>query len=307
VPIPSAAAEFSLATRRRMLAMLLAARNAWSTVPPNNIVGGWAAIATQLTAQLAAVQIAAARDGADYVPAMLEQLGIGSEALGTVVPSALAIGSSGMDLATVLGSVPLRALHVASDYGPIDGLTAGGSLLDGIVMTQVADAARVSASVRTAASPRVGGYIRQCAPGACSRCLVLAGRWYRWSSGFERHPRCQCVNVPVGQSAGKGMVTDVDDAFRSMSRAAQDRTFTRAGAEAIRDGADINQVVNARRAGGVYVAGAGLKATTEGTTRSGLAGALLRGRARLMPEAIYALATDREDAIRLLRLYGYLR
>lgn len=315
--------------------MLLSARSAWSTVPPRNIVAGWAGIASQLVAQLAAAQIKAAQLGDEYVPEVLQELGIDPVATATVAPGSLAIGSSGMDLATVLGSVPMRALHVAADGGPAAGLDAGDSLLAGIVTTQVGDAGRLAASMRTVASPRVGGYIRQCAPSACSRCLVLAGRWYRWSAGFLRHPRCMCVNVPVGQTAGKGMVTAAADRFQAMSRTEQDRIFTKAGAQAIRDGADINQVVNARRgalglspAGGRLTAaerlelqggrdvgrlqstqlfGRSVFTTTEGSTARGMAGQALNGRARLMPESIYAIATDRADAVRLLRVYGYLR
>ena len=48
--------------------------------------------------------------------------------------------------------------------------------------------------------------------------------------------------------------------------------------------------------------------TTEGTTRRGVAGARL-GQARtprLMPESILEIATDREDAVRLLRRFGYI-
>jgi hypothetical protein len=107
--------------------------------------------------------------------------------------------------------------------------------------------------------------------------------------------------------------------------------FTAAGAQAIRDGADVAQVVNARR--GMTVA-AGRRVTTQGTTRRALfggyeidpdTGRLRRRRAaelqrvpgqrtrsvtavRLMPEQIYAEAGgDRAEAIRLLRLHGYLR
>jgi hypothetical protein len=47
--------------------------------------------------------------------------------------------------------------------------------------------------------------------------------------------------------------------------------------------------------------------TTEGVTKNGVYGKT-RGRkpVRLMPESILAIATDRDDAIRLLKLYGYL-
>ena len=86
--------------------------------------------------------------------------------------------------------------------------------------------------------------------------------------------------------------------------------FTNAGAEAIREGSDIYQVVNARR--GMSPAG-GLKprVTTEGTTRFGFAGRRTgplhgTGIQRLMPEGIYQLARTREEARALLRQHGYL-
>jgi len=310
----------------------VSARNSWRQVPATNIVGGWAMIGRQVTAQVAAAQVAAARFGDAYVPVLLEELGIDPASVATVEPRALVVGSSGVDLGTVLGSAPLRALHVASEQGVDAGLDAGEALLGGIVQTQVADAGRLGASLRTVASPRVGGYIREVSADACGRCLVLAGKWYRWSSGFLRHPRCQCVNVPVGQAQGRDMVTDAGEAFRSMSKAQQDKAFTVGGAKAIRDGADINRVVNARRgtefAGqsatrvndqGLIVNerhrvmttrrvfGRDVFTTTEGATTRGVVGTQVAGRARLMPESIYQLATSRDDAIRLLRLHGYIR
>ncbi len=120
-----------------------------------------------------------------------------------------------------------------------------------------------------------------------------------------------------------------------MSQAEQDKVFGRAGAQAIRDGADMGQVVNARR--GMYTAGRlRVAATREGTTVRGLyggyeidpvTGQLRRRKAsemerrrsggrhisgtrsiRLMPEQIYLDAgNDRAEAIRLLRRFGYLR
>ena len=86
------------------------------------------------------------------------------------------------------------------------------------------------------------------------------------------------------------------------------------------DGADIGQIVNARR--GMTTAG-GRKYTSEGTTVRGLAGKRLgeatkqRGsryrRARmprLMPEQIYAeadrLGWDREEIVRQLKRFGYI-
>lgn len=84
-----------------------------------------------------------------------------------------------------------------------------------------------------------------------------------------------------------------------MSPAEQDKAFGKAGAQAIRDGADIGQVVNARR--GMYSAG-GVDYTRESTTKRGVA----EGQTRLMPESIYRLASSRDEAIRLLRQYRYI-
>jgi hypothetical protein len=115
-----------------------------------------------------------------------------------------------------------------------------------------------------------------------------------------------------------------------MTKAEQDKVFTKAGAQAIRDGADINQVVNARS--GMSAAGTtktGVNAdgqiininrrtltgptTTTGTTRRSLAGQRLgavRGGPpvkRLTPERIYEVAgEDRDEALRLLHENGYL-
>jgi hypothetical protein len=67
----------------------------------------------------------------------------------------------------------------------------------------------------------------------------------------------------------------------------------RPDAEAVRGGADLAKVVNARR--GMYTADGRLY-TREAAGK----------RPRLMPEQIFRDARDRDDAIRLLRLHGYI-
>lgn len=113
--------------------------------------------------------------------------------------------------------------------------------------------------------------------------------------------------------------------FSSLSAAEQNRIFTVAGAQAIRDGASITTVVNARR--GMYTAsayGRAVRATREGTTRRGAFYRAERLRAiqrglvprsgrgfrlrtpRLAPEEIYRLAGSRSEAIAMLHRFGYL-
>lgn len=79
-----------------------------------------------------------------------------------------------------------------------------------------------------------------------------------------------------------------------MDHVEQDKVFGKASAEAIREGADMARVVNARR--GMYEAG-GRQFTHEVAGR----------RPRLMPEQIFREARgNRDEALRLLRLHGYL-
>lgn len=153
---------------------------------------------------------------------------------------------------------------------------------------------------------------------SCSRCVVLAGRIYRDLDGFARHPLCDCEHWPVASEAeakAAGLVMDPIEAFES----GQVRGLSKADDQAIRDGADITQVVNATRGGGrrppgmtnvvsAEIFGRTVNATLEGTTSR----ADWRRKhpdlpIRLRPESIYEHARDRADALRLLRLYGYLQ
>jgi hypothetical protein len=132
----------------------------------------------------------------------------------------------------------------------------------------------------------------------------LAGKFYRWNEGFERHPQCDCRHIPTTENLAGDLTTDPMAYFDSLTPAEQDATFGAAGAQAIRDGADMGRVVNARRNGGVRKAqlfGKSAFITTVGTGRGG------RGGPRIMPETIYAIAgEDRAEAIRLLRVHGFI-
>jgi hypothetical protein len=129
--------------------------------------------------------------------------------------------------------------------------------------------------------------------------VILAGRFYRYSSGFERHPQCDCVNIPTREDVAGDYTTDPKLAFEQ----GRVKGLSRADEQAIRDGADMSQVVNAHS--GMYIAGH-RKLTRSGTTRSGTAGRRLGGATREMPEQIYRDATSRDNALELLRQHGYL-
>lgn len=127
--------------------------------------------------------------------------------------------------------------------------------------------------------------------------------------------------IPASENVAGDLTTSPKAYFDSLSEQEQNATFTKAGAQAVRDGANINQVVNARR--GMYTAGIGnlkVQATHEGVTSRGgfgraqsdlrkQGGRYRRSQTlRLMPEQIYLEAKgDRDEALRLLRKFGYIR
>src|SRR5690606_9551284 len=122
----------------------------------------------------------------------------------------------------------------------------------------------------------------------------LAGREYGVSTGFLRHPRCDCTMEPVTRK-NRPTPPDPQDLFESMSPEQRRKVFGEAGARAIEDGANIASVVNARKSmAKVEMFGRTVQATYVGT------GPRKRRRPpRLMPEEIYKIADSREEAIRL--------
>ncbi len=286
---------------------------AWAQIDPKNLSGSWAAsVGQQVQRAAQAGQYAAAAGATEYVQSLA---GDQVDTAGDVRPGAFTgVASDGRNLASLLYLPIIRAKQrIGGGLAVDEALAVGERELLMMVGTQVLDAGRMATSVAQVAEPKIIGYLRYLNPPSCSRCTVLAGRLYRWSSGFLRHPRCDCQMRPITRSEWDGHATDVTSdpkkAFQALTAQAQDQLYTRAGAQAIRDGADLGQVVNARR--GMYTAAGRTFATTEGTTARGVAGNRLRAAGlpvlRLTPEQIYLEADgDRQAAIRLLQRYGYI-
>ncbi|GAA1337173.1 hypothetical protein [Arthrobacter roseus] len=300
--IPSAAVTHYKQMQRLQSVAVLAARRAWSGVDLGNL-SGWEASLPEVTAALSVVQVEAASAGASYSALTLAQQGLYVAPEAFVDPSGFGgYASDGRPLDSLLHApVPHTKALIGGGMAADVAKDQGRKFLDMIVKTQVADAGRAAAGVDIAARPGTG-YVRMLNPPSCSRCSILAGRFYRWNAGFSRHPSCDCVHVTSTQSAvdgagSEGLIHDPYEYFQSLSEADQNRIYTKAGAAAIRDGSDIFQVVNSRRGmkpGGLL--------TTEGTSRRGNFG---RGR-RLTPEGIYAQGKSRQETLALLERNGYI-
>ncbi|KAB8186983.1 hypothetical protein FH608_046120 [Nonomuraea phyllanthi] len=265
---------------------------------------------------MARAQLEAAALAPGYLQALAAAQGVPPSGLEPVAAAFSGIASDGRPLESLLYQpiVLFKRLLVAG-VSPEEAMRQATAHVAMIAATQAADAGRGAVEVGMTANRAWVMYVRVVDLPACSRCIILAGRTYSHSTGFARHPACDCGMMPVTGD-------DVDipspmDLFEQMSAEEQDRRFGKAGAEAIRLGADMGQIVNARR--GMQTAG-GKLITTEGTTVRGVAGRRLGKYVRLpgeryrrstiprpMPEQLLADAGgDRDEAIRLLERFGYL-
>lgn len=323
----------------------------WRELDRRDLTGSWRdLVGGRIVDTVAAAQLAAASRADEYVEAMAAAQGAEGGAVGAVNPAAFAgHASDGRPLDSLLYTPIITAKsRIAAGQAEVDAMLAGLNQLLRMAATQVTDAGRTATGAGIAGRRTIQGYIRVATAPCCARCAILSGKEFGWNAGFQRHPRCDCVHLPatliarsslrrgfldhrefaptVGRAGPRGFVNP-QTYFNSLSRAEQNRIFTHSGAQAIRDGADITNVVNARR--GMTTAsayGRTVRATRESTSRRGLyfqrefarlqqqglipPGVSSRGyrlrTPRLMPEEIYRQAGSRDEAIRLLYRFGYL-
>lgn len=308
---------------RQLLARraVLATRKAWRQIDPQAIRATWHGhVGPQVERMLTGAQAEAASTADRYTAAALRAQGKPDSAEAQVNPEAFSgHASDGRDLTTLLELSNVYALQqIQQGRPPTAGLAVAGRWLAQTVGLQVLDAGRAANSVAIT-TRHVTGYIRVCNGAACARCAILAGRWYRWNADFERHVSCQCGQVPADEGDSESLRADPVQMFRE----GKITGLSKAETQAIRDGADISQVVNAHRGmSTATIYGRKISYTTEGATVRGLAGRRLRslgapvergtGRystvtiPRLTPGQIYRDAGSREQALDLLYRFGYI-
>jgi len=262
----------------------------WSKVDPDNIMSSWT---NQLPAATTIVT-GGQRGAADLVDDYLTEL---SDAGGFEAGEAIdaeaftGVASDGRGLLSLLTQPAFTVLTSLSMGSPLDRSMAGGAAtLDMIARTQVSDAGRAATAVGMAANRRFDGYVRVVQAKACSRCIILAGQFYAWSSGFKRHPNCSCVHMPCSREEGAafGRLHNPRSVYDSLTPAERQRAgWSAADQRAVHEGADLTMVTNIR-----------------GVTTSGAQ----RYVGKLTSDQIFARAAgDRDEAVRLLRQNGYLR
>ncbi|GFH34299.1 hypothetical protein [Streptomyces pacificus] len=321
----------------------------WRELDRRDLTGSWEAlVGPRIVETVTAGQAAAAALADPYLSGVVAADGADPAVGSRVRPGAFAgYAADGRSLESLLYlPVVTTKQAIGAGMSDVDAMMRGLNQLLRMAASEVTDASRSATGAGITGRRTIQGYIRIATSPCCARCAILSGKEFGWNRGFQRHPRCDCVHMPAtliargrgGRGRGlpdrPGTVTNAKDYFNSLSRRDQDRIFTIAGARAIRDGADITSVVNARR--GMYTADAyrrRVAATREGTTRRGafyraerrrveertgtrfardriearrgLPGFQLRT-PRLLPEEIYRLAATRDEAIAMLRRFGYI-
>ena len=265
----------------------------WREVDQADLDGSFAALGPRMVERVALGQFAAAAAAPLYVARSLEADGVTSRPLAALDPRGFAgTAADGGDLLSLLYGAVIRAKAlIASGAPPADALRHGAARVVLYGGNEVRQAGVSATGAATAVDESAGGYVRMLRTPSCSRCVVLAGKWFRWNDGFLRHPGCDCQHRPAGQ-AGTGSAFSPGRYFDSLTTAEQDRTFGKADAEAIRSGADIGRVVNARQSTTVPTG----RRTARGTpTTATVEDCLRRGNG------------DRDATVRALRAAGYLR
>lgn len=341
------ARQISLAARTAGVVVEL-----WRGANPASMSSSWGRVAAQAFTLVRRAQFVMAANVDPYIENVADAFGAVSFTGGALQPAGFAAGAAddGRPLPGLLMLGPIRAkMAIASGHSVAEAMNAGAAALRTVVESQVAgvssSANLVSMFMRDAPAPasaepfkgpgghmyvhgsdglvkpyfRPKSYVRMVQAGACSRCIILAGKHYHKQAPFLRHPRCHCTHIPVDENVDDYPATDPKAYYEALSPDARVKAFGKAGVDAIDAGADMNQVVNARQ--GMYITKDGLEATRVGTTKRGLYGAtqseftkdgatskyVRTVKARLMPEEIFRIAGgNRDEAVRLLRQYSYI-
>ena len=332
-------AELADARQQRLIQINDTATNrtlsAWNRIDYDNLDESWVDVGAAIVEQVTAAQFASVQGSTRYaanVATVHDFTGDRS----MVIPEAFAgVDGVGREVEGVLyGAVTTTKTAVGAGLGRTQSLETGAAYLASIVKTLIADKAR-SGDMVAATGKGFTHYVRVVNAGACSRCAILAGI-SSYERAFKRHPACHCTAAPVVDGNTTGLFSSPEEYFDSLSEAEQERVFTKAGAQSIRDGAEPSKVVSARRGargigysnaiGGTrqlgYPRGRFVKTTigrrpdgapvqvcttSEGTTGRGAFGSRSRGRVRLMPESINEIAGE-DLALRqaFLRDAGYM-
>lgn len=212
----------------------------------------WQAIREPVLTVVRNGRLAAAAQSVGYVPQVLAETGQTAKPVGVIVPAAFVEATpAGSDVGVYLDTAVTRTKQaILTGADTASALQSGGSWLTSAVLTMIADTSRDVVSADIAQRPTITGYVRMLNAPSCARCVILAGKWFRWNQGFLRHPNCDCRHIPASEDISGSYLTDPYEYFKSLTVRDQERLFGKNEALAIREyGADIYRTMNIKMRG----------------------------------------------------------
>lgn len=322
-PSPDAtttAATYQAAQSRVSQAAAIAAIGIWRGIDGKNLDASWLQLVGRMLAVVARAQLLAAESGVPFLARILAAQGAKASG-GRLEASAFAgLTGDGRPMKSLLYTpVALSKQQIGQGARIADVITREEAHVAMLVRTQVQDAGRMALQSVMAAEPRIRGYLRKVNLPSCARCIILSGRFYRYSDGFLRHPACDCGMIPVAVGSDFVSAENPVQLLKQMQAehpTSLKKSLTDGDLKALEHGADLNQVVNAHR-GMTTAAGPGrtVKATTEGTTVRGFAGKRLGAArktrvTRLTPAQVFEEASlnswSRDEIVAQLTRFGYI-
>lgn len=221
----------------------------WERVDFAQLDASWAVVGPAIVQHANLAQLTIVNEADRYTSALAIAYGVDRNAERVVPESLIGIDGSGRPVSSLLhGAVTSTKQAVGAGLSRVQAFEVGASFLAAMMKTALADIGR-SADLTSATAKNFTRYVRVVNAGACSRCAQLAGI-DSYKVAFDRHPACKCTTAPIVDGQSKvpaGFHETPEDYFESLTEAEQNRIFTKGGAEAIRSGANVSDVVSARR------------------------------------------------------------
>ena len=290
-----AATDHYLLQQKISVSTVSGAKKLWNRMG-SDFDTSWRTIRPEMLTFVQTGRMAAAVSAASYTPQLLAETGQALDSVGQIIPAAfVAYAPDGRAMESLLDTAVIRSkMAVAGGATATEALSAGGKWLTGTLLTVMSDTGRSVVSADIIQRPKVGGYVRMLNTPSCSRCVILAGKWFRWNEGFQRHPKCDCIHVPAATekfAKEQGYVSDPYEYFKSLSVKDQERLFGKNEAEAIREfGADIYRVMNVKMRG---------LGTTKGNIKFGTP-------TKRTVDDILSRDPSRQFAVENLQYHGYI-
>lgn len=320
--LPQSAARFAHTQRAEIGAAVSALLRIWRRMG-GDWDAAWLRLGPQMLRVLDTAQERVTAGALAYVPAVLAETTEQVQRPAYVIDRRALVGVAGDGRPTeglLFGAVTRAKERIVEGLTPAAALASGGKFLTLASATVLSDTSRTAERIGAHAR-HVTGYVRMLTPPSCGRCVQLAGQ----SSGkvaFLRHPGCDCHAIPTVEAVADDLTVDGATYLAELDDRGDEAGLVRvlgsqANVKAWRDGADFDQLINAFRekASAAQRFNGRIAYTFEGTTRYGHAGRAMnaaglvgpgRTNVRLMPETIYARATGHEQAVQMLRDYGWI-